>query len=209
MCTPAPPGFPQTLPAGAAPDPLSSCRPQAASARPPAQPARPLRPPAPPGRPLAPIPRTRLVRPARPRPARSRTSWLGTYCRPGSSRCPTMTLAARARERWRRDEAGCIMERDQYRRKWRSCVWPLMPRKKLRAMSAIPQFQIAIRRLSNLDRCNRCGAARSAHGMDWTCPQAVSVSHARLVLLVVVAGLFALVGVAVLALTSTTETNPG
>jgi hypothetical protein len=120
-----------------------------------------------------------------------------------------MTLAARARERWRRDEAGCIMERDQYRRKWRSCVWPLMPRKKLRAMSAIPQFQIAIRRLSNLDRCNRCGAARSAHGMDWACPQAVSVSHARLVLLVVVAGLLALVGVAVLALTSTTETNPG
>jgi hypothetical protein len=76
-------------------------------------------------------------------------------------------------------------------------------------MSAIPQFQTASRRLSNLDRCNRCGVARSAHGIDWTCPQAVSVSHTRLVLLVVAAGLLALAGVAVLTLTSTTETNLG
>jgi hypothetical protein len=84
-----------------------------------------------------------------------------------------------------------------------------MPRKKMTAMSAIPQFQTASPQLSNLDRCNRCGAARSAHGVDWTCPQAVSVSKTRLAVLVAAAGLLALAGVAVLTVTSTTETNLG
>jgi hypothetical protein len=84
-----------------------------------------------------------------------------------------------------------------------------MSRKKLRAMSAIPQFQTAIRQPSNLDRCNRCGGPRSAHGIDWACPQAVSVSAARRAVLVVAAGLLALAVVVVLTVTSRTETNPG
>jgi len=33
-----------------------------------------------------------------------------------------------------------------------------------------PQFQTLGSHLSNLDRCNRCGAPRSVHGTDWTCP---------------------------------------
>ena len=32
------------------------------------------------------------------------------------------------------------------------------------------QFQTLDRQLSNLDHCNRCGAPRTAHGPDWTCP---------------------------------------
>jgi hypothetical protein len=32
------------------------------------------------------------------------------------------------------------------------------------------QFQTYGRHISNLDRCNRCGAPRSAHGADWGCP---------------------------------------
>jgi hypothetical protein len=36
------------------------------------------------------------------------------------------------------------------------------------------QFQTFGSGVSNLDRCNRCGAPRSAHGADWTCPPAFS-----------------------------------
>jgi hypothetical protein len=32
------------------------------------------------------------------------------------------------------------------------------------------QFQNFDGRISNLDHCNRCGAPRTAHGPDWTCP---------------------------------------
>lgn len=32
------------------------------------------------------------------------------------------------------------------------------------------QFQHRTARLSNLDRCNRCGLQRGAHGLDWSCP---------------------------------------
>jgi hypothetical protein len=32
------------------------------------------------------------------------------------------------------------------------------------------QFQNLDGRISNLDHCNRCGAPRTAHGPDWTCP---------------------------------------
>ena len=32
------------------------------------------------------------------------------------------------------------------------------------------QFQNSDGRISNLDHCNRCGAPRTAHGPDWTCP---------------------------------------
>jgi hypothetical protein len=32
------------------------------------------------------------------------------------------------------------------------------------------QFQHRTSHLSNLDRCNRCGLQRGAHGLDWSCP---------------------------------------
>jgi hypothetical protein len=32
------------------------------------------------------------------------------------------------------------------------------------------QFRTLDGQLSNLDHCNRCGAPRTAHGPDWTCP---------------------------------------
>jgi hypothetical protein len=32
------------------------------------------------------------------------------------------------------------------------------------------QFRTRDGQLSNLDHCNRCGAPRTAHGPDWTCP---------------------------------------
>ena len=32
------------------------------------------------------------------------------------------------------------------------------------------QFQHRTTHPSNLDRCNRCGLQRAAHGMDWSCP---------------------------------------
>jgi hypothetical protein len=32
------------------------------------------------------------------------------------------------------------------------------------------QFQHRTTHLSNLDRCNRCGLQRAAHGLDWSCP---------------------------------------
>ena len=31
-------------------------------------------------------------------------------------------------------------------------------------------FQHRTTRPSNLDRCNRCGLQRAAHGLDWSCP---------------------------------------
>ena len=55
-----------------------------------------------------------------------------------------------------------------------------------------PQFQICTGHLSNLDRCNRCGAQRSAHGADWTCPPRLS-SRSGLVLLLV-GGLLSVLG---------------
>jgi uncharacterized protein (DUF983 family) len=55
-----------------------------------------------------------------------------------------------------------------------------------------PQFQIYTGHLSNLDRCNRCGAQRSAHGPDWTCPPRLSSSSGLVLLLV--GGLLAVVG---------------
>jgi hypothetical protein len=32
------------------------------------------------------------------------------------------------------------------------------------------QFQHRATHPSNLDRCNRCGLQRAAHGLDWSCP---------------------------------------
>jgi hypothetical protein len=54
-----------------------------------------------------------------------------------------------------------------------------------------PQFQ-SDAPVSNLDRCNRCGQPRSAHGADWSCPTA-RPGHAPKVLLVL-GSLMALTG---------------
>lgn len=68
------------------------------------------------------------------------------------------------------------------------------------------QFQTFGGGVSNLDRCNRCGAPRSAHGADWTCPPALSrgASAAPLItgILLVLAG-------AALWAAGSTETKAG
>jgi hypothetical protein len=69
-------------------------------------------------------------------------------------------------------------------------------------MLADPQFQTAILHPSNLDRCNLCGAPRSAHGADWTCPSAVIPDRAPLAFFVVAAGVLAVLGGATWALAS-------
>jgi hypothetical protein len=71
------------------------------------------------------------------------------------------------------------------------------------------QFQIAGRRPSNLDRCTRCGLPRSAHGIDWTCSRSAVPDPTRVVALVVIVGVLALAGVAVLTLSSSTATTAG
>ena len=38
------------------------------------------------------------------------------------------------------------------------------------ATASDAQFQHRTTQLSNLDRCNRCGLPRAAHGPDWSCP---------------------------------------
>jgi hypothetical protein len=47
-----------------------------------------------------------------------------------------------------------------------------------------PQFQMLAGRMSNLDRCNRCGNQRAAHGADWNCPQRLSAGSAWVVLII-------------------------
>jgi hypothetical protein len=47
-----------------------------------------------------------------------------------------------------------------------------------------PQFQLLAGRMSNLDRCNRCGSQRAAHGADWNCPQALPAGSAWVVLII-------------------------
>ncbi len=39
-----------------------------------------------------------------------------------------------------------------------------------RPMAVIQQFDTSHGGVTNLDRCNRCGAPRAVHGPDWTCP---------------------------------------
>jgi hypothetical protein len=57
---------------------------------------------------------------------------------------------------------------------------------------AAAQFQVLAGRISNLDRCNRCGSQRAAHGADWTCPQRLSSSAARIML--IIGGVLAVAG---------------
>jgi hypothetical protein len=37
-------------------------------------------------------------------------------------------------------------------------------------LQVAPHFQNWIGQPSSLDRCTKCSAPRSAHGVDWTCP---------------------------------------
>ncbi len=37
-------------------------------------------------------------------------------------------------------------------------------------LAVTPQFNVSQGRATNLDRCNKCGAPRSVHGPDWSCP---------------------------------------
>jgi hypothetical protein len=64
-----------------------------------------------------------------------------------------------------------------------------------------PQFE-ADAGLSNLDRCNLCGAPRSAHGTDWSCPTR-EVGHTPAILLVL-GSLLVIVGALVASLASAT-----
>jgi hypothetical protein len=58
--------------------------------------------------------------------------------------------------------------------------------------------------LSNLDRCNRCGSLRSAHGADWACPPASQ--RGVPIVLVIIGSLLAGVGGTLLALAGATGT---
>ena len=37
-------------------------------------------------------------------------------------------------------------------------------------LAVTPQFDTSHGRVTNLDRCHKCGAPRAVHGADWTCP---------------------------------------
>ena len=84
-----------------------------------------------------------------------------------------------------------------------------MSRKKLISMIADTQFQVTQHEITNLDRCNLCGAPRSAHDVDWTCSPRVVVHNAQIITAVTTAGLLAIGGVVFLIVTSTTRTSPG
>lgn len=75
-------------------------------------------------------------------------------------------------------------------------------------VSVQPQFQVLGPRMSNLDKCARCGLPRGAHGADWTCSSGRRRPGARLAV-VAAGGVLALAGVLVLALTSTTYGTAG
>lgn len=74
---------------------------------------------------------------------------------------------------------------------------------------ADPKFQTTAEYISNLDRCHRCSAPRSAHGIDWTCPPAMSYRRKHFVLFVGFAALLALAGIALLTVTSQTSMSLG
>lgn len=71
------------------------------------------------------------------------------------------------------------------------------------------QFQTTAEFISNLDRCNLCGAPRSTHGIDWTCSTGTSPGGKRVVLLVGLAALLALAGIAMLTASSATSMTLG
>jgi hypothetical protein len=76
-------------------------------------------------------------------------------------------------------------------------------------MTSDTQFQVTQREITSMDRCNLCGAPRSAHGIDWTCSPGIAVRNAQIITAVTTAGLLAIGGVVILTVTSTTGTSPG
>jgi hypothetical protein len=85
----------------------------------------------------------------------------------------------------------------------------LLSREKLISMAADTQFEVTQHEITSLDRCNLCGAPRSAHDVDWTCSPGIAVRNAQIIAAVTTAGLLAIGGVVILAVTSTTGTSPG
>jgi hypothetical protein len=71
------------------------------------------------------------------------------------------------------------------------------------------QFQTSAENISNLDRCNRCGAPRSAHGIDWTCSSDILPGSKWFVLFVGLTGVLALAGIALLTVSSKTSMTLG
>ena len=71
------------------------------------------------------------------------------------------------------------------------------------------QFQTIADPISNLDRCHRCNAPRSAHGIDWECPPGIASGRKRSVMLVGFAALVALPGIALLNVSSQTRMSLG
>jgi hypothetical protein len=84
-----------------------------------------------------------------------------------------------------------------------------MSRKKLIPMSAGTQFQIPTNEITNLDRCNLCGAARAAHGIDWTCATGTPPRSTHMIAVIAIAGVLAVAGVVILTITSTTSQSLG
>jgi len=75
-----------------------------------------------------------------------------------------------------------------------------------------PQFATppgAPGRLSNWDRCNWCGMPRSSHGINWSCPSAHTTRGTHFAIFVGVAGALAVIGIALLAVTSQTRSTLG
>ena len=74
-------------------------------------------------------------------------------------------------------------------------------------VSDSPRFRPATPLPSNLDRCTRCGAPRSAHDADWSCPSAARPGRGTLTLFVAAAGVIAVLGGALWALASAANIN--
>jgi ABC-type multidrug transport system fused ATPase/permease subunit len=74
-------------------------------------------------------------------------------------------------------------------------------------VSDSPRFRTAAPLPSNLDRCTRCGAPRSAHDADWSCPSGPRPGRGALTLFVAGAGVIAVLGAALWALASAANIN--
>ncbi len=71
------------------------------------------------------------------------------------------------------------------------------------------KFETTAGHISNLDRCNLCGSPRSAHGVNWNCGPDSSDGGKRFVLVLGLAALLALAGIALLTVSSQTSMTAG